>query len=216
MEQDKLAHFRWLLRGEKRRILDNLSTLEEAEEIGSLKDTLQELSMYDNHPADIGTETFERSKDIGYKDLFQRQFKQVKDAMGRIKEGNYGICEGCGQEIPEERLEAVPFTTFCYQCRQKLDDQVTASRRPVEEGVVMPPFGGFAEDRLNTQHEVQFDGEDAWQAVEHYGTSSDFENRNEEEGTVEDVEGISVYKDEEGNLYQDLRGKDDEGPPGEP
>lgn len=215
MEQDKLTHFCWLLRGEKRRILDNLSTLEEAEKIGSLKDTLQELSMYDNHPADIGTETFERSKDIGYKDLFQRQLKQVEDAMGRIKEGNYGICEGCGQKIPEERLEAVPFTTFCYQCRQLLDDQVTASRRPVEEGVVMPPFGGFAEDRLNTQHEVQFDGEDAWQAVEHYGTSSDLENRNEEEGTVEDVENISVYKDEEGNLYQDLGGKDEEGFPGE-
>lgn len=216
MEQDQLAHFRRLLRGEKRRILGNLSTLEEAEEIGSLKDTLQELSMYDNHPADIGTETFERSKDIGYKDLFQRQLKQVEDAMGRIKEGNYGICEGCGQNIPEERLEAVPFTTFCYQCREKLDDQVTASRRPVEEGVVMPPFGGFAEDRLNTQYEVQFDGEDAWQAVEHYGTSSDLENRNEEEGTVEDVEQISVYKDEEGNYYQDLGGKDDEGLPGEP
>lgn len=216
MKQDKLTYFRSLLQGEKRRILDNLSSLEEAEEIGSLKDTLQELSMYDNHPADIGTETFERSKDIGYKDLFQRLLKEVEDAMGRIEEGNYGICEGCGKEILEERLEAVPFTTFCYQCRQKLDDQVTASRRPVEEGVVMPPFGGFAEDRLYTQHEVQFDGEDAWQAVEHYGTSSDFENRNEEEGTVEDVEDISVYMDEDGMFNQDFRGKDDEGPPAEP
>jgi YteA family regulatory protein len=118
LEQDKLIYFRSLLQGEKRRILDNLSSLEEAEEIGSLKDTLQELSMYDNHPADIGTETFERSKDIGYKDLFQRLLKEVEDAMGRIEEGNYGICKGCGKEIPEERLEAVPFTTFCYQCRK--------------------------------------------------------------------------------------------------
>ena len=216
MEQDKLIYFRSLSQGEKRRILDNLSSLEEAEEIGSLKDTLQELSMYDNHPADIGTETFERSKDIGYKDLFQRLLKEVEDAMGRIEEGNYGICKGCGKEIPEERLEAVPFTTFCYQCRKKLDDQATASRRPVEEGVVMPPFGGFAEDRLYTQHEVQFDGEDAWQTLEHYGTSSDFENRNEEEGTVEDVEDISVYMDEDGMFYQNFRGKNDEGPPAEP
>lgn len=46
MEQDKLIYFRSLLQGEKRRILDNLSSLEEAEEIGSLKDTLQELSLY--------------------------------------------------------------------------------------------------------------------------------------------------------------------------
>ncbi|MEG3068543.1 MAG: TraR/DksA C4-type zinc finger protein [Syntrophaceticus schinkii] len=142
--------------------------------------------------------------------------KEINDALGRITEGNYGICEGCGEEIPEERLEAMPSTTFCYQCRQKLDDQVTAHRRPVEEGVVMPPFGGFAENRLHTKHEVQFDGEDAWQAVERFGTSSDFENRDEEGGTVEDVEGISVYRDDQGMLYQDLRGKDDEERPGQP
>ncbi|MGB4504611.1 MAG: TraR/DksA C4-type zinc finger protein [Syntrophaceticus sp.] len=216
MEQDKLAYFRWLLEGEKRRTLDSLSSLEETEILGGLKDSINELSMYDNHPADIGTETFERGKDLGLKDLAQRHLKEIDDAMGRIREGNYGICEGCGGEIPEERLEAVPSTTFCYQCRQKLDDQVSAQRRPVEEGVVMPPFGGFAENRLYTDHEVQFDGEDAWQAVERYGTSSDFENREEEKGTVEDVEDVSVYKDEDGMLYQDFRGKDDEGRPGEP
>ena len=141
MEQDKLAYFRWLLEGEKRSAQDSLSSLEEAEVLGGLKDSLQELSMYDNHPADIGTETFERSKDLGLKDLARRQIKEADDALGRIREGNYGICEGCGGEIPEKRLEAMPSTTFCYKCRQKLDDQVTAHRRPVEEGVVMPPFG---------------------------------------------------------------------------
>jgi hypothetical protein len=52
--------------------------------------------------------------------------------------------------------------------------------------------------------------------VEHFGTSSDFENRDEEGGTVEDVEGISVYRDDQGMLYQDLRGKDDEERPGQP
>ncbi|MEG3068544.1 MAG: hypothetical protein RQM95_10115 [Syntrophaceticus schinkii] len=68
MEQDKLAYFRWLLEGEKRSAQDSLSSLEEAEVLGGLRDSINELSMYDNHPADIGTETFERSKDIGLKD----------------------------------------------------------------------------------------------------------------------------------------------------
>ncbi len=214
LDQEKLDYFRCLLEREKRDAQDSLSTLEEAEKIGGLKDSLQELSMYDNHPADIGTETFERSKDIGLKDLAQRQLKQIDDALRSLFEGNYGICKECGRKIPEERLAAVPSTTFCYECRQKLADQVSAHRRPVEEGVVMPPFGGFAEDRLSTNHEVQFDGEDAWQAVEHFGTSSDFENRDEEEGTVEEVDGIPVYQDKDGVYYQDLRGKNDEDPPG--
>jgi len=45
--------------------------------------------------------------------------------------------------------------------------------------------------------------------VEQFGTSSDLENRNEDGGTVEDVEGISVYKDEEGVYYQKFREMDD-------
>ena len=209
MEQDRLSYFRWLLEGEKRDMLDSLSSLEEAEKIGGLKDSLQELSMYDNHPADIGTESFERSKDIGLKDLAERRLKEIDEALSRINQGNYGICKECGKEIPEERLEAVPSTELCYDCRQMQDDQVTPSRRPVEEGVVMPPFGGFAEDRLISSEHVIFDGEDSWQSEEQFGTSSDLENRDEDGGTVEDVEGISVYKDEEGVYYQDFRGMDD-------
>jgi YteA family regulatory protein len=216
LEQDKLTYFRRLLAREKRRAQDSLSSLEEAEAAGGLRDSLQELSMYDNHPADIGTETFEHSKDLGLKDLARRQLQEIDDALGRIRDGNYGICEGCGRQIPEDRLEAVPATTFCRRCRQQLDDQATPGRRPVEEGVVMPPFGGFAENRLSAKGETQFDGEDAWQAVERFGTSSELENGDEGEGAVEDIENISVYKDEDGMLYQDLRGRDDEGPPGAP
>ena len=135
MERDRLSYFRWLLESEKRDMLDSLSSLEEAEKIGGLKDSLQELSMYDNHPADIGTETFERSKDIGLKDLAERRLKEIDEALSRINQGDYGICKECGREIPEERLEAVPSTPFCYDCRQMQDDQVTPSRRPVEEGL---------------------------------------------------------------------------------
>ncbi|MFY9140920.1 MAG: TraR/DksA C4-type zinc finger protein [Thermacetogeniaceae bacterium] len=215
MERDRLSYFRWLLESEKRDMLDSLSSLEEAEKVGGLKDSLQELSMYDNHPADIGTETFERSKDIGLKDLAERRLKEIDEALSRINQGDYGICKECGREIPEERLEAVPSTPFCYDCRQMQDDQVTPSRRPVEEGVVMPPFGGFAEDRLSSSEHVFFDGEDSWQSVEQFGTSSDIENRNEDGGTVEDVEGISIYKDEEGVYYQKFREMDDEVRPDE-
>jgi len=209
LEQDRLSYFRWLLENEKRDMLNSLSSLEEAKKVGGLKDSLQELSMYDNHPADIGTESFERSKDIGLKDLAERRLKEIDEALSRINQGDYGICKECGKEIPEERLEAVPSTDLCYDCRKMLDDQVTPSRRPVEEGVVMPSFGGFAEDSLSSSEHVFFDGEDSWQSVEQYGTSSDIENRNEDGGTVEDVEGISFYKDEEGVYYQNFREMDD-------
>ncbi len=216
MDQTQLAYYRRLLVKQKEEAQKSLASFED-KDAGGLKDYINELSMYDNHPADIGTETFEQSKDLGLKDLVQRQIRKIDDALGRIADGNYGICEGCGKGIPIERLDAMPSTTLCYECRQGVDDQVTSHRRPVEEGVVMPPFGGFAEDRLGTKHEVQYDGEDAWQEVERFGTSSSgLESNIEEEGTVEDVEGIPVYKDEQGLFYHDLRGKDDEDHPGQP
>lgn len=222
MEQQRLLHYRRLLEAELDEIRARLAHLEDAEVIGSLKDSLQELSMYDNHPADIATETFERSKDIGLRDLSKVQITKIRKALKKIEDGSYGRCGHCGKEISEERLDAVPATILCYECQRVEHDRIKSSRRPVEEGVVMPPFGGFAENRLDSQQAVEFDGEDAWQAVERYGTSSDVvhgelgvphREMGEDRGIVEDVESVPYYRGEDGVLYRDFQGKDDESGP---
>jgi len=41
---------------------------------------------------------------------------QVEEALGRIRSGTYGICEGCGKPIPVARLDAVPHTKLCVDC----------------------------------------------------------------------------------------------------
>jgi RNA polymerase-binding transcription factor DksA len=43
----------------------------------------------------------------------------VEKALERIGSGEYGRCEVCGKEIPEERLEAVPWATLCIECKRK-------------------------------------------------------------------------------------------------
>lgn len=43
----------------------------------------------------------------------RQRLEQVEDALGRIDDGTYGICEVCGDRISDARLEALPFTTFC-------------------------------------------------------------------------------------------------------
>ncbi len=45
--------------------------------------------------------------------------KTIDGAMTRLEEGTYGICEGCGDEIPLERLKALPFAIYCVDCQQK-------------------------------------------------------------------------------------------------
>lgn len=43
---------------------------------------------------------------------------QVNEALQRMEEGRYGVCVECGAEIPEARLEAVPYASLCVQCAQ--------------------------------------------------------------------------------------------------
>ena len=74
-----------------------------------------ELSTLDQHPADLGTETFEREKDTALLATLEREISEIDAALERIEAGTYGKCERCGGDIGSERLEAVPVTRFCVE-----------------------------------------------------------------------------------------------------
>jgi RNA polymerase-binding protein DksA len=74
----------------------------------------------DNHMADTATETYERELDEGLEEDARDQLRQVENALARIESGEYGRCEVCGQEIPAERLEAVPWATLCIDDARRL------------------------------------------------------------------------------------------------
>ncbi|MCJ7496018.1 MAG: TraR/DksA C4-type zinc finger protein, partial [Deltaproteobacteria bacterium] len=46
---------------------------------------------------------------------------KIKEALARIEDGTFGICEECGEEISEERLKARPVTTLCIGCKTKAE-----------------------------------------------------------------------------------------------
>lgn len=80
-----------------------------------------ELSDYDQHPADQGTETFEQELDETVDEILEEEENRVKDALERLKEGKYGTCVVCGQEIPPERLAAVPEIVRCIKHQREYD-----------------------------------------------------------------------------------------------
>ena len=88
----------------------------------SESDSVGELSSYDQHQADMGTETFEREKDLSILEQVEAELADVEHALRRLDEGTYGTCEACGKPIDDDRLEAMPAARFC------LDDQATAER----------------------------------------------------------------------------------------
>lgn len=95
---------------------------EAGEGAGSERDALSELSLADQHPADVGTEMFEREKDQSILERVAAELADVERAIKRADEGTYGICEACGREIAPARLETKPEARFC------VDDQAAAER----------------------------------------------------------------------------------------
>lgn len=131
----------------------------------AMKDSTGELSSYDNHPADMGTELFERGKDIALNENKEKELEKINHALHAIEEGTYGICTTCGTDIPFARLEAVPTTEYCME---HADDQVFTRDHPVEEEVFSPNINP---DEVTAETQVGYDAEDAWQEVSQYGTS---------------------------------------------
>lgn len=133
----------------------------------SFIDSTGELSMYDNHPGDIASEIYEREKDISLNEHAEFHLRQVNEALAHMDRGDYGVCVFCKSPIPFERLQAIPTTLYCLE---HVPDPEESERRPVEERVLYPPFGRTSFDERND--ETEFDGEDAWQIVESWGTSN--------------------------------------------
>lgn len=188
----------------KQEFADITNTLDKGDrfDVGnSMRDQLRELSMYDNHPADIGSEEFERSKDLALRDHYSLRLHEIDEALARITEGTYGSCLNCGKDIPYERLLAEPAAEHCIDCQELAEEQEISTNRPVEENFLYPGFGRTFMD--NDSENVAYDGEDAWQDVARYGSSSTpqdfqgdafndaeewFEDNDELRGNVQDIE----------------------------
>jgi RNA polymerase-binding protein DksA len=112
-----LDHFRDRLLEERKRASDALEYLQQ-ENQGLLDDEHEEIQS-DNHPADDATSTYDRELDATLEGNEERLLQAIDAALERIEHGTYGICPKCGQPIPEERLEALPWTTRCIDCKRR-------------------------------------------------------------------------------------------------
>lgn len=74
-------------------------------------------SAYSYHMADQGTDNMEREKAFLFAARDEKYLKQLEMALERIENGTYGICRVCQKEIDHKRLEAVPTTTICFDCK---------------------------------------------------------------------------------------------------
>ncbi|MEA2448472.1 MAG: DnaK suppressor protein [Thermoleophilaceae bacterium] len=93
-----------------------------------------ELSDYDQHPADQGTDTHDQELDAGTELMLEAQAEQVELALRRLAEGTYGTCIDCGNEIPAARLEAMPEAIRCVEHQEQYEALHRARSGPSRSG----------------------------------------------------------------------------------
>ena len=114
---------------DERERLDGVRSTFDAEHLTdqSESESVGELSSYDQHQADMGTETFEREKDLSILEQVEAELADVEHALRRLDEGTYGTCEVCGKAIPDDRLEAMPATRLCLEHQAEAERAVRVS-----------------------------------------------------------------------------------------
>lgn len=74
-------------------------------------------------PADRATQETDRSFTLRLRDRERKLIRKVREALTRIEDGTYGLCEECGEEISVARLKARPVTTLCIKCKSKQEKE---------------------------------------------------------------------------------------------
>ncbi|MDR1140722.1 MAG: TraR/DksA family transcriptional regulator [Planctomycetaceae bacterium] len=119
-EIDGYKHKLLILRA---RLSGDVSTMTNAALNKNRMEASGDLSAMPIHMADVGTDNFEQEQTLSFMQNESGILDQVDDALVRIKEGVYGICESCGGHIPKIRLNFLPYAALCVQCAENIEQE---------------------------------------------------------------------------------------------
>lgn len=139
---EELKAFRKLVEESGRRMLDNLNALTRDNLKRSNLDgeMVTDTSAHATHSADHGTDNFDREMALNLACGRQEELVLIREALHRIDEGTYGICEICGNPIGRARLKAKPYARLCIACKSEAERGVPKFR-PLSKSAGMPNPG---------------------------------------------------------------------------
>ncbi len=208
MEKYKLDRLKEKLKKQEKDMIETLRTMHRNGDADMSEHYPTELSSYDNHPADTGTQLYDLEMNMALKVHEQTKLNDIQKALKKFENGTYGSCEHCHKDIEIERLEAKPSAGLCYECEMKLESKERNTADQQYGEIFDSPFG---RKYLNRQEDDEFEGMDQLNDVLKYGSSdspqdmggyADFEeyytNELDSQGIVEEIDKISnqQYKDQ--------------------
>lgn len=161
MDNKKLQYFKKKLLEEKEEQLKSLRNREK--EIDETMDLLDsELSSYDNHPGDIGTEVYMLEQEKGYIEQIKSTIEKIDNSLEDIKNGNYGICDNCNKRIKEERLDLIPYAKTCLKCANENEKNEGIDDEKIYESL---NYNSFNLSPQSDNEDIGYDREDIYQDV---------------------------------------------------
>ena len=115
MDQETLDYFKTFLQEQKKNLLEQANQTV----VREVAEDQDHLSDY----ADIARLESDRTFHLRIRDRERKLIKKIDQALERIEEGTFGLCERCGDEISFGRLKARPVTTYCIHCKTKLEEE---------------------------------------------------------------------------------------------
>lgn len=119
-----IEHFKQLLLEKRGEILKNVNEIEDEALKKSRLDATGDLSSMPIHMADLGTDNYEQEFVLGLMDSERKLLHEIDDALQRIEDGTYGICEGTGKPIRKARLEAQPWARYRVEYARMLEQGI--------------------------------------------------------------------------------------------
>jgi DnaK suppressor protein len=130
----ELEHFKALLVEKRKEILHNVTEIEGETLRKSRLDASGDLSSMPIHMADLGTDNYQQEFSLGLMDSERKLLVEIDDALQRIENGTYGICEGTGRPITKARLEAQPWARYSVEYARIVEQQQQQQPQQPTEG----------------------------------------------------------------------------------
>jgi DnaK suppressor protein len=88
---------------------------------GELKDLRSSKTAEIGDAADLAFDSGSEEVSSQLAELESRELSQIERSLARLKQGSYGVCEGCQKKIPVARLNALPYSTTCIECQREME-----------------------------------------------------------------------------------------------
>ena len=122
LTKEQVKQFRQLLITERAKLADEIKSIAHDASI-SPREASGDLSAYTVHMADMAADTYERELSMNIVTSEQELLYQIDDALKRLDDGTFGLCQQCSQPITMSRLKAVPYASMCITCQRTKEQQ---------------------------------------------------------------------------------------------